>query len=50
MSLSYYPMHLADMSIYAIVVHRLLAQLVLQVPCPAAELVPGLWILNQPID
>jgi hypothetical protein len=60
MSVSYQPLRLADMSICAVTVHRLLAQPVLLVLlCHdsklvgrqlAAELVLGLHILNQPID
>jgi hypothetical protein len=60
MSLSYHPLHLADMFIHAIVVHQGLALPVQSVPLRhvselvgrpvATEPVPGLWILNQPID
>jgi hypothetical protein len=60
MSLSYHHLGLVDVSIHAIMVHRLLAQLVLLVPLwhdskvlgrpPAVESVLGLRILNQPID
>jgi hypothetical protein len=60
MSFSHHPLCLADVSIRSIAVHRLLAQLVLLVPlqhgsklvrCPlATEPVPGLQILNQPMD
>jgi hypothetical protein len=60
MSLSYHPLHLADVSVRVIAVHRGLALLV----CPvllrhgskldghpvAVELVPGLQRLNQQID
>jgi hypothetical protein len=60
MSLSYHPLHLAGVFVHSIVVHRGLALPV----CPimlrdnselvgrpvAAELAPGLRILNQPID
>jgi hypothetical protein len=59
MSLSYHPLHLADVSIHSIVVHRLLAQPVLPVLLrhgsklvrrpPAVEPVPVLWILHPPI-
>jgi hypothetical protein len=57
MSLSYHPLHLANMSIRAVAVHR---ELALPIPLRhdtefierpvAAEPVPGLLILNQPID
>jgi hypothetical protein len=60
MSLSYHLLHLADVSIHIIAVHRLLAHLILPVLLrygsklvgrpPATEPVPGLRILNQPID
>jgi hypothetical protein len=60
MSLFYHPLRLADESVHVIAVHRLIAQPVLSVPLqhgsklirrsPAAEPVPGLQILNQPID
>jgi hypothetical protein len=60
MSFSHHPLCLADVSIRSIAVHRLLAQLVLSVllqhgsklvRCPlATEPVPGLQILNQPMD
>jgi hypothetical protein len=60
MSLSYHPLCLADVCIYAIVVHRGLALSVhpvllrhgskLVIRLVAAEPVLGLLILNQPID
>jgi hypothetical protein len=60
MSLSYHPLRLADMSVCAIEMHRGLALLVLLVMLRhgselverpvALEPVPGLQILNQPID
>jgi hypothetical protein len=60
MSLSYYPLRLADVFIRVVVVHRLLAHPFLPVSLrhgsklvtcpPAVEPVPGLRILNQPID
>jgi hypothetical protein len=60
MSLSYHPLHLADVSVCAVAVHILLTYPVLSVPlrhdtklvgCPiAAESVPNLRILRQPID
>jgi hypothetical protein len=60
MSLSYHPLRLVDVSIRAIVVHQGLALLVHAVPLwhgskligrpVVAEPVPGLQILNQPID
>jgi hypothetical protein len=60
MSLSYHPLHYADLSIHVIAAHRGLALPVQPVSlrhsselvgCPvAAEPVPGLLILNQPID
>jgi hypothetical protein len=60
MSLSYHPLHLADVSVHAVAVHQLLAHLVVPfslrhssklVRCPPAiEPVPDLRILNQPID
>jgi hypothetical protein len=60
LSLSYQPLHLADVSVHAVVVHRLLAESVLPVSLkhgsklvkrpPATEPVSGLRILHQPID
>jgi hypothetical protein len=60
MSLSYHPLRLADVYVYAVAVHRGLALPVHPVPLQhgseliersvAAELVPDLLILNQPID
>jgi hypothetical protein len=60
MSLSYHPLCLVDVSIYAVAVHRLLAHPVLPILLqhgstlvgrpPAVEPVPGLWIFHQPID
>jgi hypothetical protein len=60
MSLSYHPLHLTDMSVYAIAVHRGLALLILLVLLQhgselvgrlvAAKPVPSLRILNQLID
>jgi hypothetical protein len=57
---SYHPLCLADVTVHAIVVHRRLAQPVLPVPLqdgselhgrpPPAQPVPGLRILDQPID
>jgi hypothetical protein len=59
MSLSYHPLHLVDVLIYTIVVHRGLALPVQPVLLRhgskligclvATEPIPGLWILNQPI-
>jgi hypothetical protein len=56
MSLSYHPLCLVDVSICAIVVYRLLAQLILPISLrhdsklvrrpPSVELVPDLLILN----
>jgi hypothetical protein len=57
MSLSYHPLRLADVSIHAVAVHQGLALPVLL--CHGSELIghlvaiepiPGLLILNQPID
>jgi hypothetical protein len=60
MSLSYHPLHLVDMFVYAVVVHRGLALPICLVPLRhgsepverpvAAELVPGFWRHNQPTD
>jgi hypothetical protein len=60
MSLSYHPLHLMDVSVHAVAVHRGLALPVHPVPLRhgselirrpvAAEPVLGLLILNQPID
>jgi hypothetical protein len=60
MSLSYHPLCLADVSVHAIAVHRWLALQIHPVPLRhdsklirhpvATEPVPGLLILNQPID
>jgi hypothetical protein len=60
MSLSYHPLRLADMCVHAIAVHRLLAHPVLPILLRhgskfirrplVAQPVPGLRILNQPID
>jgi hypothetical protein len=60
MSLSYHPLCLADVSVCAVAVHRVLAHLVLSVLLRhgsklvgrpiAAKSVPGLRILHQPID
>jgi hypothetical protein len=60
MSLSYHPLRLADVSIHAVVMHRGLPLLIHPVKLRhgselighpvAAELVPGLLILNQLID
>jgi hypothetical protein len=60
MSLSYHPLRLANVYVYAVAVHRGLALPVHPVPLQhgselierpvAAELVPDLLILNQPID
>jgi hypothetical protein len=60
MSLSYHPLHLADVFIRTVVVHRGLDLPVRPVPLwhgseligclVAIELVPGLQKLNQPID
>jgi hypothetical protein len=59
MSLSYHPLHLADVSVCTIVGHQGLALLVHPIPLlhdselvghpVAAELVSGLLVLNQPI-
>jgi hypothetical protein len=60
MSLSYHPLDLADVSIRVIAVHQLLAWPVLPIPLqhgsklvrhpPTTKPIPGLQILNQPID
>jgi hypothetical protein len=57
---SYHPLCLADVTVRTVVVHRRLAQPVLSIPLqvsyelygrpPLAQPVPGLQILDQPID